>query len=129
MHAAASTLPAAHLLVVDDDRTIRGLLTACLTSEGYSVATAEHGLAALAAVADRQPDLVLCDLQMPVLDGFGFIQHVRDAGLAIPIVVMSAALAVQTVATQYTAAGHLAKPFAVDDLVRLVERLTAQQRP
>jgi CheY-like chemotaxis protein len=79
-------------LVVDDDPTSRTVLRSVLEKESWIVAEAEDGRAALAAVADKTPDLILLDLMMPNMDGFEFAERLhRDSRFrTIPIVVITA---------------------------------------
>jgi CheY-like chemotaxis protein len=79
-------------LVVDDDPANRKVLRSVLEKESWVVAEAEDGRAALAAVADKTPDLILLDLMMPNMDGFEFAERLhRDARFrTIPIVVITA---------------------------------------
>ncbi len=76
------------VLVVDDDPAVRGTLAAELRAEGYETLEAADGRQALELLDRRQPDLVLTDLAMPVLDGFGLIAQVRR-DRRVPIVVLS----------------------------------------
>ncbi|TNC14431.1 response regulator [Methylobacterium terricola] len=87
--------PAIHegpVLVVDDDPDVRERMTTMLTREGWRVASAENGLAGLEAVGVRKPGLVLLDLMMPEMDGFGFLRALRDRPewRDIPVVVLTA---------------------------------------
>ncbi|MGX7709009.1 response regulator [Methylobacterium sp. Gmos1] len=87
--------PAIHegpVLVVDDDPDVRERMTTMLTREGWRVASAENGLAGLEAVGVRKPGLILLDLMMPELDGFGFLRALRDRPewRDIPVVVLTA---------------------------------------
>jgi len=79
-------------LVVDDDPANRKVLRSVLEKEAWIVAEAEDGRAALAAVADKTPDLILLDLMMPNMDGFEFAERLhRDVRFrTIPIVVITA---------------------------------------
>jgi CheY-like chemotaxis protein len=81
-----------HALVVDDDEGIRSLFCRALEEDGWSVDEAENGAIALEQVAKRQPDLVLLDLMMPVMDGFEFVLHFRklEGCAQIPIIVVTA---------------------------------------
>ncbi|HSC25954.1 MAG TPA: response regulator, partial [Vicinamibacterales bacterium] len=80
------------VLVVEDDAATRTMLERTLAKEDWEVATAENGRVGLAKLAARRPDLILLDLMMPELDGFGFLEAVRkDATTAaIPVVVLTA---------------------------------------
>jgi two-component system, OmpR family, response regulator MprA len=67
------------VLVVDDEPGILGFLEFALADEGFNVETAADGLAALRSVARTPPTVVVTDLMMPRLDGFGLIRRLRDA--------------------------------------------------
>jgi CheY-like chemotaxis protein len=86
-------LPHAHtVLVVDDQIQTRVLLTRLLRRMGYRVRTAENGLHAVQEVAERRPDMVLMDLEMPVMGGFEATERIRatTSGRWMPIVFLSA---------------------------------------
>src|SRR3989337_945033 len=79
------------VLIVDDDPDILGFVQVVLEEEGYETLTAKNGLEALNVVRTETPHLVLLDLYMPVLDGWGLSRVLRDEeGLNVPIVVMTA---------------------------------------
>src|SRR5258707_3215800 len=78
------------ILVIEDDDGIRALLSTVLAGRGYRVSLAEHGQAALEAIAQQRPDLILLDLAMPVMDGRTFLRHYEArAGPHIPVIVLS----------------------------------------
>ena len=105
------------ILVVEDDEVIRDLLQALLEDEGYTVRSASNGLEALASVDLVRPDLIITDLVMPKLDGFGFRQAARKAGCDARFILMSAMARVGP----WQDAVFLPKPFEVDQLLELVE--------
>jgi CheY-like chemotaxis protein len=111
------------VLVVDDDPSIREFVAAALGYEGYCVLTAPDGLAAL-ELADRHwPALVLLDMRMPVLDGWGFAEAYLDRrGPRAPVGVMTAAEDAAAWAEEVGAEGVLSKPFGLEDLLAVVER-------
>src|SRR5690606_34333474 len=82
----------ATILVVDDDPDSRDLIRRHLESAGHTVREATDGQAGLRAMADETPDLVILDLMMPVMDGFGVLDAMgKDPRLArIPVVVVTA---------------------------------------
>jgi signal transduction histidine kinase/CheY-like chemotaxis protein/HAMP domain-containing protein len=84
--------PRGRLLVVDDDHTLIELVTQVLDGEPYDIETATDGAAAVAAIARRRPDVILLDLLMPGLDGFGVIEHLqREPRLRdLPVIVLTA---------------------------------------
>jgi CheY-like chemotaxis protein len=110
----------ASVLVVDDDPSIRDFVEAALEEEGYGVLTAPDGEAALALV-ESKPCAVLLDMRMPVLDGWGFAEAYRERPEPrAPIVVMTAAEDAEAWAEEIGAAGVLAKPFRLDELLAVV---------
>jgi two-component system, chemotaxis family, chemotaxis protein CheY len=106
--------------VVDDDPSIVGVISDILTAEGHDVVSAENGADALTK-ADGQ-SLILLDMRMPVLDGWGFARQYRASGFRSPIVVMTAAENARDWAEEIGAEGYLAKPFEIDALIAAVER-------
>lgn len=82
----------ASILIVDDDPTIRALMVTTLEREGLDLRQAADGVEALARISERRPDVILLDLEMPVLDGFGVLDKLRnDFGLrSIPVIVLTA---------------------------------------
>ena len=117
------------ILAVDDDPDILALLELTLLGAGYDVVTAADGEAALAVVDAGQPDLVLLDMWMPILDGWGFARAYRARpGPRAPIVVLTAVRDAGTLAAEIGADGYLDKPFQVDELLGLVSRYTDPTR-
>lgn len=110
------------ILVVDDDPSILTTLAEFLDMEGYTVQTASNGAEALKTVERSQPALVLLDMRMPVLDGWGFAQALRAQGRRLPIMVMTAAQDARQWAEEVGAAGYLAKPFDLMEVLSAVER-------
>jgi CheY-like chemotaxis protein len=112
------------ILVVDDDPTVRKALTARLVVSGHTVLHAANGAQALELLDECTPDLILLDLQMPVLDGWGFVRAFRTRGGAIPIVVMSAAHDAIAAARELEVEDSLTKPMAMAELSAAVTRWT-----
>ena len=113
------------VLVVEDDADIRCFVTEALTWEGYEVQQVTNGYEALAVLSEWRADLVLLDLMMPELDGWGFRaeQLARDDLAGIPVVVMSAAWNPHREADKLQAAAVIPKPFELDRLLATVGRL------
>lgn len=78
------------LLVVEDTDAIRKLLSMVLGSAGFSIVEAENGEAALLKLETTIPDLIICDLIMPVMDGEAFLQELKARQLEYPVVILSA---------------------------------------
>ena len=111
------------ILVVDDEDNLRTMLVAALKFEGYSVAQAPDGRAGLQSAKELRPDLIVLDVMMPELDGFGMLKRLRDAGDRTPVIFLTAK---DTSADAVAGLGlgaddYLAKPFALEELVARVE--------
>ena len=117
-------MPDVRVLVVDDEPDIRATVSAMLEIEGYAVAEAANGADALHAVEEHVPDVILLDMRMPVLDGWGFAAELRRRGHRTPIVVMTAARDAAHWAAEIAAAAFVSKPFGFDDLVTAVEQVS-----
>lgn len=129
---AAARAPLDHrrlVLVVDDDPAIVSVIRDVLTEHGYAVVTASEGQEALQRVAERKPDAVLLDVHMPVLDGAAFVETLRDRGIDVPVVVMTAGPSAQKWADRLGASGALAKPFAMDQLLAATGRVAGGGAP
>lgn len=110
------------VLVVDDDTSILDTVSSILSGEGYDVVSAATGQEALAAVARKQPLLILLDMRMPIMDGWAVARALREQGINVPIVVMTAAESAKRWADEVGAEGYLAKPFGLDELLATVGR-------
>jgi CheY-like chemotaxis protein len=115
------------ILVVEDDESIRLLVSEVLRDDGYQVQEASNGLEALKQVSAKRPDLIVLDLMMPIMDGWQFVEACRHEPECdkVPIVVTSASHDLPRTAERLRALGVrtcLAKPFDVDGLRALVER-------
>src|SRR5215217_4676595 len=127
---AASTAPEARLLVVDDEPNIRELLSASLRYAGFEVATASDGQQALAMAETFRPDLLLLDVMMPGLDGFGVVRRLRQSGRHTPVLFLTARDAAADKVSGLTLGGddYVTKPFSLDEVlarIRAVLRRTA----
>lgn len=113
------------VLAVDDSRTIRDMLKLTLESAGMNLHLAEDGLHGLEVLDGIQPDAIISDINMPRLDGFGFIEAVRDQDRhrATPILVLTTESAPELKARARAAGatGWIVKPF---DPAKLVKALT-----
>jgi two-component system, OmpR family, response regulator MprA len=113
------------VLVVDDDRPVRDSLRRALGLEGYEVLLAADGMEAIRKVADDSPDIVVLDVMMPGVDGFGVVRRLRQDGIDTPILLLTARDAVADRVTGLTtgADDYLVKPFALEELVARIEAL------
>ena len=115
------TIPRGRILVVDDDESIRQIVRLFLSDEGYEVREATNGEVALELLSGYQPDLILLDLRMPVIDGWEFARRYKLLpGEHAPIVACVAALDAENECAGLDTVGILSKPFDLDDLLALV---------
>jgi CheY-like chemotaxis protein len=120
----------ANLLVVDDDPDLAELLTGYLESEGHIVRVAHDGGEGLRLVSERQPDLVLLDVEMPFVSGpqMSYQMVLRDCGEEqIPVVLLSAVTNLHRTAARVGTPYFLGKPFDPAALSRLVARALAER--
>ena len=112
------------ILVVDDDTKILNLVRAYLEREGFAVITASDGRAALAAVRESHPRLVVLDVMLPELDGIAVLRALRESS-NIPVLMLSArgAIADRVYGINEGADDYLAKPFSPAELVVRVKAI------
>jgi CheY-like chemotaxis protein len=113
------------ILVVEDDDAIRALVAEILEDDGYRVREAANGLEALERLREKQPDLIVLDLMMPVMDGWTFVNECQRWCGEVPILVTSASHDLARTAERLSGLGVrtcVAKPFELDALLALVER-------
>jgi CheY-like chemotaxis protein len=115
------------IAVIDDDRFIRYLLDLHLRKAGYEVFAAEDAVAAGRAILERTPDVILCDVDMPFMDGYEFVSALRadPATRHIPVIFLTVNKGVGERAKQL-GAGHLVKPVMADELLSTVARFAPQ---
>jgi two-component system OmpR family response regulator len=116
---AGRPAPEARLLVVDDEPNIRELLSASLRYAGFEVATAADGQQALALAASFRPDLLVLDVMMPGLDGFGVVRRLRESGRYTPVLFLTAKDAAEDKVSGLTLGGddYVTKPFSLDEVL------------
>ena len=116
------------ILTVDDSRTMRDMLLMTLSEAGYQVAQAEDGVEGLARLKDGCPDAIITDINMPKLDGYGFIQGVRNDAQyrATPILVLSTESSTEKKARARDAGatGWIVKPFQAETLLDVIRRVS-----
>ena len=107
------------VLVVDDDAPLRELLRLSLERAGYSVRQAENVTAALAAIDEQAPELVLLDVVMPGADGWALLRRLEERHGSIPVIMYSGQVddGIAGEAAERGASGFIGKPFDPDELV------------
>lgn len=112
------------ILLVDDDPAIREFVALVLEDEGYTVVGAPNGLDALRRIEHQAPALILLDMHMPLMNGWDFAEAYRTGPPPhAPIIVMTAGHSAHDAAADIQASGVLPKPFDIDELIALVQRL------
>jgi two-component system, OmpR family, response regulator len=115
----------AQILVVDDEDNITYLLGTALRHFGFGVLTAGSGREGLALATDAKPDLMLLDVMLPDLDGFEVVRRLRDAGLQVPILFLTARDATEDKVRGLTLGGddYVTKPFSLEEVVARVRAI------
>jgi len=122
----------ADLVIVDDDLDMGALLAEVLGAAGHTCRVAHNGREGLALVTQRVPDLVLLDVEMPVLSGpeMAYILFVRNCGdEKIPVILLSGMVGLARVAATVGTPYYLAKPSSFQEVQRLVDRALAERIP
>ncbi|GGC09767.1 response regulator [Marivita lacus] len=116
------------VLAIDDSRTIRSMVRQALAAAGFSCELAEDGVEGVRRFEELRPDVVITDINMPHMDGFGVIEAIRKdvANRRIPILVLTTETATEfkTRARDAGATGWIGKPFDDQALVQVIRRVT-----
>lgn len=120
------------ILAIDDMKTLRDLLGKVLRKAGYDVVEAVDGVDGLNKFKECKPDLVISDLNMPNMDGIGFVKGAREVinGKSTPILILTTETneALKVRAKEAGATGWLTKPFKPERVIKLVDQLTGTRR-
>lgn len=118
-------MDAQKILVVDDEPNIRDLLSASLRFAGYQVATASNGNDAITEIVDGQPDIVLLDVMLPDISGFGVTKKIRSMGVETPILFLTARDETQDKVAGLTVGGddYVTKPFSLDEIMARISAI------
>ena len=116
---------AAHILVVEDEPSIRQGLSDVLTYRGYAVDSASNGADALVKAEQGQFDLIVLDIMLPELDGLSVCRSLRSAGREVPVLMLTAKGDEQDVLNGFEAGAddYVTKPFSVRELLARVQAL------
>ena len=114
-----------HILVVDDDRNLRKIIQTNLELAGYEVSTAANGEEALRLLDTMQPDLIVLDVMMPIMDGYEVARRVRrhPANTHVPIIMLTAKSEVEDKLAGFEAGAddYITKPFGPQELLARVK--------
>ncbi len=118
-----------NILAVDDSQTMRDMLVLALAGAEFNVTLAENGLQGIHALQKMNPNVIITDINMPVLDGFGFIERVRkgDKLRAVPILILTTESApeLKQRARNAGATGWIVKPFDKVKLISAIRKVAA----
>lgn len=118
------------VLAIDDSRTMRSMVRRALDAAGITCEVAEDGVEGIRRFAELHPDVVITDINMPRMDGFGVIEAIRQdvANRAVSILVLTTETAPEFKARARTAGatGWIVKPFDDQSLVQVVRRVTGE---
>ena len=111
------------IMLVDDEKSMRKLVERIVRAEGYDYCEAVDGLKAISTFWEEEPDLLILDVMLPKLDGFQVCRKLRDAGVVIPILFLSAKSDIVDKGAGFSAGGddYITKPFSAQELVLRVE--------
>lgn len=121
----------AKLLVVDDEPNIRDLLASSLRFAGFDVEVAEDGATGLRAAKNYRPDLIVLDVMMPDMDGFAVTRQLREAGLQMPVLFLTARDDMQDKIQGLTVGGddYVTKPFGLEEVVARIRAILRRTKP
>ena len=114
--------PGLPILVIDDDQAMRNMLETVLLDEGYSVILARNGKEGLELVNRQRPALVLLDLMMPVMDGWQFLEAIKQLPqfADLPILLLSASRHIVDTARDNPVKAYIPKPFELAKLLSCI---------
>ena len=117
------------VLIVDDTRNIRIMLTSCLEIDGYQVMSAEDGKAVISLLQKEKFDLIFLDIKMPGISGTEILKQVRSIGLDVPIIIMTAFATIKNAVecTKLGAVAYLQKPFTPDKIRTVLKGINASK--
>ena len=120
----------ARLVVVDDEPSIRELLSASLRFSGFEVITASNGTEAIEGIVDSQPDLIIMDVMMPDIDGFTVTSRIRQEGIDAPVLFLTARDDTQDKVMGLTVGGddYVTKPFSLEEVVARIRAILRRTR-
>jgi DNA-binding response OmpR family regulator len=115
------------VLLVEDDASVRSTLAAILHDEGCDIIIAPNGFDALVSLDQHDPDVVVLDWMMPVVDGRNFLKALRgEFSRKTPVLVISAGRVAEHTALEAGADAYLQKPFDIEELVRVLRELVGK---
>lgn len=120
----------ARILVAEDETSLNDLLQDALRMNGYETISAKHGLEALRLIREQKPDLVILDINMPQLDGFGVIEKLRNENNNVPVIVLTARDQKddKSIGFSLGADDFVTKPFGLEELLMRVSAVLRRSK-
>lgn len=113
------------ILVIDDEPTITRSVMKICGAEGMTITTADYASEALRYLEETSFRLILCDIMMPELDGFGFLEALAQRGIYTPVIMMTGYSTVENAVRSLSSTGsvdYIPKPFTADELLTVIRR-------
>lgn len=120
----------ATIAVVDDEPSIRDLLTASLHFSGFDVVSAANGTEAISVIEKSHPDLIILDVMLPDIDGFTVTRRIRNDGITAPVLFLTARDDTQDKVMGLTVGGddYVTKPFSLEEVVARIRAILRRTR-
>lgn len=121
--------PIQRILIVDDDRIVRAILSKLARKEGFEVLVAEQGEEALKMMRSEPPDLLITDIKMPGMDGMEVLHQAKDLDRELPVILITGHADVQGAVKAIKAGAHdyITKPFDKNEVIRVIHRALAER--
>ena len=113
------------IVIIDDEIKLRETIVELFSFIGYEIFEAQDGIEGIEKIALHQPDLILCDVMMPKLDGYGFLRiHLTSKHSSIPVILLTAKTEDndELIGKQLGAKEYIKKPFSFQELKKIVEK-------
>ena len=119
-----------HILLTDDDEEVLKVIGRFLVARGHRLRTASNGPRALQQIEEQPPDLVLCDFQMPRMDGIELLHTVRERFPAISVILMTGDRDIDTAIAAFRGGAHdfLKKPVRLEELLGCLRKIEGRNR-
>ncbi len=119
------------IMIVDDEIGVRELLTDALRLSGFETIEAKDGMSALTVLRKAKPDLLIIDINMPIMDGFELLERLRESGNSAPAIMLTARGDRQDVAKglRLGADDYVTKPFGLEELILRVQAVLRRTKP
>ncbi|MCM8760985.1 MAG: response regulator [Candidatus Omnitrophica bacterium] len=111
------------ILVIDDEKEISDMLTDFLSPRGYNVISAANGEEGLKKFDSEAPNIVICDIKMPVKDGFQFLKELRDSRKWVPVIILTALTEPASILKGYDlqADYYITKPIDLNEMLKAIQ--------